>query len=77
MRVLEAVPRVEVSPVSLLVLPIYGPGSGVAYVDEALYAEWARASAMAFACASWGGRRRWRSALGPTSPGGSAFWRRT
>ncbi len=42
-RVLEAVPQVEVSPVSLLVLPIYGPGSGVAYVDEALYAEWARA----------------------------------
>lgn len=40
---LEAVPVVEVAPVDLLVLPIYGPGSGVAYVDEALYAEWARA----------------------------------
>ncbi len=43
MGALEAVPLVEVPPVSLLVLPIYGPGSGVAYVDEALYAEWARA----------------------------------
>lgn len=40
---LEAVPLVEVPPVSLLVLPIYGPGSGVAYVDEGLYAEWTRA----------------------------------
>lgn len=40
---LEAVPLVQVPPVSLLVLPIYGPGSGLAYVDEALYAEWARA----------------------------------
>lgn len=39
---LEAVPVVEVAPVGLLVLPIYGPGSGVAYVDEGLYAEWAR-----------------------------------
>ncbi|GAB5602984.1 DUF4388 domain-containing protein [Thermus sp. FJN-A] len=43
MGALEAVPAVEVAPVTLLVLPIYGPGSGVAYVDEALYAEWARA----------------------------------
>jgi len=43
MGALEAVPLVEVAPASLLVLPIYGPGSGVAYVDEALYAEWARA----------------------------------
>ena len=43
MRVLEAVPAVSLPPTSLLVLPIYGPGSGVAYVDEPLYAEWARA----------------------------------
>ncbi len=42
-KALEAVPRVEVPPALLIVLPIYGPGSGVAYVDEALYAEWARA----------------------------------
>lgn len=42
MGALEAVPLVAVPPASLLVLPIYGPGSGVAYVDEALYAEWAR-----------------------------------
>ncbi|WP_117237656.1 DUF4388 domain-containing protein [Thermus sediminis] len=42
MGVLEAVPVVSLSPVSLLVLPIYGPGSGMAYVDEPLYAEWAR-----------------------------------
>jgi hypothetical protein len=41
--VLEAVPQLALSPVSLLVLPIYGPGTGVAYVDEPLYAEWARA----------------------------------
>ncbi|TBH17552.1 DUF4388 domain-containing protein [Thermus thermamylovorans] len=40
---LEAVPQVQLAPVALLVLPIYGPGSGVAYVDEALYAAWARA----------------------------------
>jgi len=43
MGVLQAVPQVALDPVPLLVLPIYGPGSGVAYVDEALYAEWARA----------------------------------
>ncbi|WP_243028082.1 DUF4388 domain-containing protein [Thermus albus] len=43
MEALEAVPLVEVPPASLLVLPIYGPGSGVAFVDEGLYAEWARA----------------------------------
>ncbi len=48
MGALEAVPLVEVPPASLLVLPIYGPGSGVAYVDEALYAEWARAIRHAF-----------------------------
>jgi hypothetical protein len=41
--VLEAVPQLALSPVSLLVLPIYGPGTGVAYVDEPLYAGWARA----------------------------------
>ncbi len=46
--VLEAVPRVEVSPVGLLVLPIYGPGSGVAYVDEALYKDWAQRLRHAF-----------------------------
>lgn len=43
MGVLEALPQVALAPVPLLVLPIYGIGSGVAYVDEALYAEWARA----------------------------------
>jgi len=40
---LEAIPQLALPPVSLLVLPIYGPGTGVAYVDESLYAEWARA----------------------------------
>jgi hypothetical protein len=40
---LEAVPQVAVLPTRLLVLPIYGPGTGVAYVDEPLYAGWARA----------------------------------
>ncbi len=35
--------QVDLPPVALLVLPIYGPGSGTVYVDEALYAEWARA----------------------------------
>jgi hypothetical protein len=39
---LEAVPKLALSPVSLLVLPVYGPGTGVAYVDEPLFAEWAR-----------------------------------
>ncbi len=43
MGALEAVPQVDLPPVALLVLPIYGPGSGTVYVDEALYAEWARA----------------------------------
>jgi len=43
MGVLEAVPQVAIPPTPLLVLPIYGPGSGVAYVDEPLYAGWARA----------------------------------
>lgn len=43
MGALEAVPEVDLPPVALLVLPIYGPGRGPAYVDEALYAEWARA----------------------------------
>ncbi len=45
---LEAVPKVELSPVALLVLPIYGPGSGVAYVDEGLYTEWVRRIRYAF-----------------------------
>ena len=40
---LEAYPEVELPPEPLVVLPIYGPSSGVAYVDEALYAQWARA----------------------------------
>ena len=40
---LEAYPEVDLPPEPLVVLPIYGPGSGVAYVDEALYAQWARA----------------------------------
>ncbi len=43
MGFLEAVPRVTLLPTRLLVLPIYGPGTGTAYVDEPLYAEWARA----------------------------------
>ena len=42
-RGLEAYPEVDLPPEPLVVLPIYGPGSGVAYVDEALYAQWARA----------------------------------
>ncbi len=46
--VLEAVPQVTIPPVSLLVLPIYGPGTGVAYVDEPLYAGWARAIRQGF-----------------------------
>ena len=45
---LEAVPKVAVPPVRLLVLPIYGPGTGVAYVDEPLYAEWTRAIGRGF-----------------------------
>ncbi len=48
MGALEAVPVVEVAPEHLLVLPIYGPGHGIAYVDEALYAAWARAIRHAF-----------------------------
>ena len=40
---LEAYPEVDLPPEPLVVLPIYGPSSGVAYVDEALYAQWARA----------------------------------
>jgi hypothetical protein len=46
--VLEAVPEVRLPPSELLVLPIYGPGEGVAFVDEALYGEWARAIRQAF-----------------------------
>ncbi|MGQ9754336.1 MAG: DUF4388 domain-containing protein [Thermaceae bacterium] len=46
--VLQAVPEVRLSPVELLVLPIYGPGEGVAFVDEALYGEWARRIKQAF-----------------------------
>ena len=46
--VLEAVPEVRLPPVELLVLPIYGPGEGVAFLDEALYGEWARRIKQAF-----------------------------
>jgi hypothetical protein len=35
---LEAAPRVTPLPGHLLVLSIYGPGAGVAHVDEPLYA---------------------------------------
>ncbi|GGN01056.1 hypothetical protein GCM10007092_13890 [Thermus composti] len=48
MGALEAVPKVDLPPTELLVLPIYGAGSGVAYVDEGLYGEWARAIRHAF-----------------------------
>jgi hypothetical protein len=48
MGALEAVPQLALPPVSLLVLPVYGPGAGIAYVDEPLYAGWARATRRGF-----------------------------
>ena len=46
--VLQAVPEVRLPPIELLVLPIYGPGEGVAFVDEGLYEDWARGIKQAF-----------------------------
>ena len=72
---LEAYPEVDLPPEPLVVLPIYGPSSGVAYVDEALYAQWARAIRRGCGSCPWG--RSSRSAPGPTSRGGWGLWRRT
>ncbi|AEB10977.1 DUF4388 domain-containing protein [Marinithermus hydrothermalis] len=41
--VLRSVPPLAFEAQRLVALPLYGPERGVAYVDEALYNEWARA----------------------------------
>ncbi len=45
---LAAVPAVEVAPEELVALPIYGKDETLAYIDEALYRQWAEALGGAF-----------------------------